>query len=197
MEEKREEIIESLEHLMTTSCILAGFTFSGLIAVPSMDITLFEKFVFFLQGDLTRTLFLTFYALFFTTVLLLGTIVSILVVKGTQYHFPIKKLRRVHFVSNMLFSFALAGLMFTVIIFGLPNSVGIFIASGLSIYIAIAFVYENFNPYRFQQRTQQIKKEETSIPTANNQITTKEPQKETTTSNTAEKKSDTAQNDET
>lgn len=163
MKQEREETVESLEQLMTTSCILAGFTLSGLLAIPSVDKEIFAHIVQLLQGNVERTLIITHYCLFLTTCFLLGTIVPIIVYKGCHYRIPLKKLKRVHFIANFLFSLALAGLVIGVISFGLPNIQGLVIAVLFGSMITLDFLYENLNPWRAKQREQQILLEEESF----------------------------------
>lgn len=80
---KRDDCVTSCEQLMTISCILAGFTFSGLIALPGLEKELFQKIVNYFQGDFDLGFCCTFYFLFFSTICFLSVILIILVYKAS------------------------------------------------------------------------------------------------------------------
>lgn len=161
---KRDDYIRSLDQLMTTSCILAGFAFSGLIALPSIDRSVFDKIVILVHGSFSQACCYFFYALFFSTLCFLFTIMTILVYKVSNYMVPLPKLRRIHWVANGTFSFAIAALTVAVITFGYPNTLGIVIATAVGLGIASCFLWENMVPWQRKRRCQQMSKEQQTEP---------------------------------
>lgn len=163
MKLERSDYIQSLEQLITVSCILAGFSISGLIALPGIEYPLYGKIVEFFDGDFNLAFYFCFYALFFSTVSFLGTIMIVLVYKIHNYFIPRKKLVRVHFVSNMVFSFAIATLMVAVITFAIPTMAGAIGSVILGAGMSICFIWENMLPWQRKKREQQMQKEEESL----------------------------------
>ena len=156
---KRDDYIESCEQLMTISCILGGFSFSGLIALPSMELKLFSKIIMHFQGSLNIAFYGSFYLLFFSTICFLGTILSILVYKACGYFIPLKKLKRIHLISNLIFSFALSSLLMSVIIFGIPTWYGVVGSIICGIMLSGCFIWENLVPWQRKFRLKQMQKE--------------------------------------
>ncbi len=157
--EKRDALVISCEQLMTISCILAGFAFSGLIALPGMESILFQKIIDYFQGNFDLGFYYTFYFLFFSTICFLSTILTILVYKAGGYLIPIKKLRRIHLISNLIFSIAIATLLVSVITFGIPTFEGLIGGVLLGLAVAACFIWENLIPWQRQKRLQQLQVE--------------------------------------
>lgn len=155
----REECIVSCEHLLTISCILAGFAFSGLIALPSMDLKLFEKILEYFGGTFEGSFYWSYYFLFFSTLSFLGTIITILVYKAGGYWIPIKKLKRIHLVSNLIFSLAIATLIMAVILCGIPTIWGLYGAIFIGVGMATCFIWENLVPWQKEKRNRQMEEE--------------------------------------
>lgn len=155
----RSDYIRSLEQLLTTSCILAGFSISGLIALPGIEDTVYSKIVSYFEGDFNFAFYVCFYALFFSTLSFLGTIMIVLVYRINNYFVPMKKLRFMHFVANMVFNFAIATLMVAVITFGIPTMSGIIASAVIGLGMAGCFIWENMVPWQRKRREEQIKKE--------------------------------------
>ena len=156
----RKDYVASCDQLLTTSCILAGFAFSGLIALPSIDQQLFAKIVHFFAGSFDLAFFNSYYFLFFSTLCFLCTILTILVYKASGYLIPIKKLWRVHLISNLIFSLAIASLLISVIILGIPSRYGLSIAIICGVGVASCFLWENMVPWQKQKRLQQLQLEQ-------------------------------------
>ena len=162
---KRNDYITSCEQLMTISCILAGFAFSGLIALPGIDQKLYEKILTYFSGNFDFSFYYTFSFLFFSTLCFLGTILTILVYKASGYLIPIKKLHRVHLISNLIFSTAVASLFVSVIVFGIPTQLGLMFGIFVGIGVGGCFVWENLVPWQKNKRIQQLSQEkEEDIP---------------------------------
>jgi len=151
--------VNSCEQLMTISCILAGFAFSGLIALPSLEKELFQKIVNYFEGDFNLGFCCAFYFLFFSTICFLSVILTILVYKASGYLIPIKKLKRVHLVSNLIFSLAVATLLVSVITFGIPTWPGLLGGLFLGLSVSACFVWENLVPWQHNRRLQQLEQE--------------------------------------
>ncbi|WP_372369197.1 hypothetical protein [Candidatus Uabimicrobium sp. HlEnr_7] len=159
-QEKKSDYIESLNQLMTTSCILAGFAFSGLISLPGIEKEMFSKIVIYFSGDLDLGFYTSFYTLFFSTICFLSTIMVILVYKVSNFTVPFKKLRFIHLVANLTFSIAISALMMSVISFGIPNYIGVLLAVFLGVTVGGSFIWENLLPKQQQKRIEQVKKEQ-------------------------------------
>ena len=156
----RKDYVDSCDQLLTTSCILAGFAFSGLIALPSMNQNLFAKIVSFFHGSFDLAFFYSYYFLFFSTLCFLCTILTTLVYKASGYLIPIKKLWRVHLISNLIFSFAIATLLISVIILGIPSRWGLLIAISCGVGVAGCFIWENMVPWQKRKRIEQMQLEQ-------------------------------------
>lgn len=156
MQHERSDYVSGLTQLMTISCILAGFAFSGLIALPGLDSDLFKKIVKYFQGDFETAFYLSFYALFLATLCFLCTIMIILVYQVSGFFVPMWKLKRIHFVSNVVFSVAIACLMISVITFGMPSRNGCIGAITMGIGVAFCFIWENMVPSQHRRREMQI-----------------------------------------
>lgn len=157
--DERESHISSLNQLMTISGILTGFAFSGLMTLPSIDLDLYNKIVESFQGDLTVALAISFYALFFSSLCFLSTIMTVLIYRIGNYFVPLNKLRRIHIVSSLLFSIAISSLLISVICFGIPNETGILIALAMGLGVGTCFVWENMVPWQKRVREKQIARE--------------------------------------
>ena len=159
MEQKRSHFINSLEHLITISGILAGFAISGLIALPGIEGSQYRKVISYFQGNFDMAFLVCFYALFFSSICFLGTIMIILVYKISNYFVPFNKLRRIHLISNMAFSFAVASLTIAVISFGIPTCIGVIGAFVVGLGMAMCFIWENMVPWQRKKREEQLSKE--------------------------------------
>jgi len=159
LQQQRQNYVSSLEQLTTASSILAGFAFSGLLALPSISDALFGKIVQLFQGDFERTFQVSFYALFFSTLCFLSTLIIIMVYKISNYMIPVKKLKRIHTVSNFTFSIALAFLMISVICFAVPSLYGLGMALFMGIAISSNFLWENMLPSQRKRREEQVRAE--------------------------------------
>lgn len=162
MKLERSDYIRSLEQLLTISCILAGFTFSGLISLPGVEVSksaLYSQIVDYFQGNATMALCVSFYALFLSTIGLIGTIMIVLVYKINNYFVPTAKLRFVHLVSNFVFSFAIATLVVAVVSFGIPSLSGLLASVFIGVGMAACFIWENMLPSQHRRREEQIRKE--------------------------------------
>ncbi len=156
----RDALTNSCEQLMTVSCILAGFAFSGLIALPGMETSLFQKIVAYFHGNFDLGFYSTFYFLFFSTICFLSTILTILVYKAGGYLIPIKKLKRIHLISNLIFSFAISTLLVAVVTFGIPTNEGIWGGIAIGIAVGACFIWENLVPWQRRLRLHQLENEE-------------------------------------
>jgi hypothetical protein len=160
IQQQRESYTNSLGQLLTISSILAGFTFSGLIALPSISSELFQKIIDIFQGDLMRTLYIVFFSMFFSTLCFLATISTIMVYKINNYTIPIQKLKRMHLIANFTFSMATAFLMIAVIAFAIPTWIGISLALFTGIGVAMSFLWENMLPSQRRKRELQLEQEQ-------------------------------------
>jgi len=156
----RNEYISSCEQLLTISCILAGFAFSGLIALPAIESKTFHSILLDMGGVLENVFTWAYYFLFFSTLCFLSTIMTILVYKANGYFIPIKKLKRIHLISNLIFSFAIATLLMAVVVFGIPTTMGLWGAIFMGIGVSTCFLWENLVPWQKQIRIKQMEQEE-------------------------------------
>lgn len=156
----RNEHIGSCEQLLTISCILAGFSFSGLIALPGIDLKNFKSILLDMGGNLESSFAWAYYFLFFSTLCFLGTIITILVYKANGYFIPIKKLKRIHLVSNFIFSMAIATLLMAVVVFGVPTVLGLWGAICIGVGFSSCFLWENLVPWQKQIRIKQMEQED-------------------------------------
>lgn len=159
VEIKRSTYITSCEQLLTISCILAGFAFSGLVALPGIEKTLYQKIIHYFRGDFNLSFLFSFYTLFFSSLCFLCTILIVLVYKAGGYLIPIKKIKMVHFVSNVVFSLAIATLTMSVIMFGIPNTLGFYISIICGVGVSACFIWENMIPWQKKIRIKQIENE--------------------------------------
>ena len=160
IQQKKSDYISSLNQLMTTSCILAGFAFSGLISLPGIEKEMFSKIVDYFSGDLSLGFYTSFYTLFFSTICFLSTIMVILVYKVSNFTVPFAKLKFIHLVANLTFSIAISALMMSVISFGIPNYMGVCLAIFLGVTVGGSFIWENLLPKQHQKRIQQVEEEQ-------------------------------------
>ena len=160
IQQKKSDYISSLNQLMTTSCILAGFAFSGLISLPGIEKEMFSKIVDYFSGDLSLGFYTAFYTLFFSTICFLSTIMVILVYKVSNFTVPFAKLKFIHLVANLTFSIAISALMMSVISFGIPNYMGVCLAIFLGVTVGGSFIWENLLPKQHQKRIQQVEEEQ-------------------------------------
>ncbi|BBM83821.1 hypothetical protein [Candidatus Uabimicrobium amorphum] len=193
IQQKKSDYIGSLNQLMTTSCILAGFAFSGLISLPGIEKEMFSKIVHYFSGDLSLGFYASFYTLFFSTICFLSTIMIILVYKVHNFTIPFAKLRNIHLIANLTFSIAISALMMSVISFGIPNYMGICLAIFLGVVVGGSFVWENLLPKQHQKRIQQVedeqKKEQESAAQSTNE------QQEQPSEDTPQDKSDSSESE--
>ena len=157
---QRDKFVNSLEQLTTMSGLLAGFSFGGLIALPSLSPKLFKYITDLLGGTFAQAFYISFYSLFFASIGFIFTIIIVMTYKINGYMIPFNKLRRVHFISNMIFSFAIAALLISVITFAIPSMEGIIISFALGIGAAGSFLWENMLPAMRRKREAQMKAEE-------------------------------------
>lgn len=160
IQQKKSDYIGSLNQLMTTSCILAGFAFSGLISLPGIEKEMFSKIVDYFSGDLSLGFYTSFYTLFFSTICFLSTIMVILVYKVSNFTVPFAKLKFIHLIANLTFSIAISALMMSVISFGIPNYMGVCLAVFLGVTVGGSFIWENLLPRQQQKRIQQVEEEQ-------------------------------------
>ncbi len=158
--EKRAHYIDSLEQLTTIGGLLAGFSFGGLLAWPNLNPDLFKYITELLGGTFIRTFYISFYSLFFATIGFIFTMIIVMTYKISGYMIPFAKLRRVHFISNMIFSFAMAALLISVVVFAIPSMTGIIISFALGLGAAGSFLWENMLPSMRRKREAQMKQEE-------------------------------------
>ncbi|NUM36807.1 MAG: hypothetical protein HUU50_19870 [Candidatus Brocadiae bacterium] len=155
----RNEYVNSCEQLLTIGCILAGFAFSGLIALPGIDVKAFQNIALDMGGNLEASFSWSYYFLFFSTLCFLGTIVIILVYKANGYFIPIKKLKRIHLVSNLIFSIAIATLLMAVVVLGIPTIAGLWGAIFIGLGVSSCFLWENLVPWQKKIRLRQMEEE--------------------------------------
>jgi hypothetical protein len=160
MKLERADYVRSLEQLLTVSGILAGFATSGLIALPGIDESLYNNIVQYSEGDFGLAFYFCFYAILLSTLSFLGTIMIVVVYKVHNYFIPIAKLRRVHFISNIVFNIGVAALIMAVIAFGIPNKVGVFGSMVIGLGMAACFIWENMLPWQRKKREQQMLQEQ-------------------------------------
>lgn len=153
------DYVQGLDQLFTVSCILAGFSFSGLIALPGISRELFDKFVQMVSSNVEFALLCTFYTLFFATVCFLGTIMTVFVYKVGNYFVPMNKLRRIYLVANLVFSLAIASLMISVVSFGVPTREGMVVGVAMGVGVAACFIWENMVTWQRKKREEQIERE--------------------------------------
>ena len=141
---QRQAAIGSLEQLLTVSCILAGFAFSGLIALPGIQV----KQLAGLAGNIPLAdpllaFCVAYYALFFSTLFFLGVILIILVYQTSNFRITLQKLLRIQAKVSILFSCAIGCLVVSVCSLGLPGKVGITIGVVAGIVVTIGFFVES------------------------------------------------------
>lgn len=143
--QERKLAIDSLEQLLTVSCILAGFAFSGLIALPGIEIQILNQLsqgVPLAAPDLAFRV--AYYAMFFSTLLFLGAILIILVYQTSNFQIPSKKLRSIQVKVSILFSFAIGCLIVSVCALGLPGKSGIIVGAVMGVVVTTGFVRESW-----------------------------------------------------
>jgi hypothetical protein len=76
-----------------------------------------------------------------------------------QFMIPLRRLQRVSVIANLMFSLAVACLMFSVIAFALPTRWGLVIASVVGLGTALEFIWENMVPLNRARRQRQLSEE--------------------------------------